>query len=166
MENDKPRKGRPTKGKGQIDQALREHRVIELRAQGYSFHQIAEAEHYADASAASKVFKSGMAKLIRPVADEVRELELERLDKFLLALWSKIEQGDPIAIDRGLKIMDRRAKYLGLDAPTKQQVEVTTYEGGTELDREVARLAQLLADSTGSGGKNSLDTSTGATVTD
>lgn len=166
MENDKPKKGRPTKGKGQIDQALREHRVIELRAKGYPFQQIAETEHYADASAAAKVFKSGMAKLIRPVADEVRELELERLDRFLLALWAKIEQGDPVAIDKGLRIMDRRAKYLGLDAPVKQQVEVTTFEGGSELDREVARLAQLLADTAGSGGANSLDTSTSKTVTD
>lgn len=107
-----------------------------------------------------------MGKLIRPVADEVRTLELERLDKFLLALWDKIEQGDPIAIDRGLKIMDRRAKYLGLDAPVKQQVEVTTYEGGSELDREVARLAQILADTAGGRVTGTVDSPTGATVTD
>lgn len=166
MENDKPQKGRPARGKGQVDQALREHRVIELRAKGYSFQQIADQEHYANASAASKAFKSGMGKLIKPVADEVRTLELERLDKFLLALWDKIEQGDPIAIDRGLKIMDRRAKYLGLDAPIKQQVEVTTFEGGSELDREVARLAQILADTASSGVTGTVDTPASTTVTD
>jgi hypothetical protein len=98
---------------------------------------------------------------MQPVADEVRTLELERLDRFLSYLWDKIEQGDPVAIDKGLKIMDRRAKYLGLDAPIKQQVEVTTFEGGTELDREVARLAQLLTNSTGGRITGTVDTPTG-----
>jgi hypothetical protein len=32
------------------------------------------------------------------------------------------EKGDPKLIDTMLKIMDRRAHYLGLDAPTKQEV--------------------------------------------
>jgi len=34
---------------------------------------------------------------------------------------------------------------MGLDSPTKVAAEVTSYEGGTEIDREVARLAELLA---------------------
>lgn len=61
-----------------------------------------------------------------------RSLELQRLDRLQVALWNKAlggkrEDGTVIAPDVGavhaiLKIMERRARLLGLDAP--QQVEV------------------------------------------
>jgi hypothetical protein len=43
-----------------------------------------------------------------------------------------------------LKIMDRRAKYLGLDE-TKVKHDVTIYEGGSEIDQRVKELAHLVA---------------------
>ena len=52
-------------------------------------------------------------------------------------------QGDIPAVNALLKIMERRAKLLGLDQPFKQQIEVTTYDGDT-IDSEVRRLAELL----------------------
>jgi hypothetical protein len=39
--------------------------------------------------------------------------------------------------------MERRAKLLGLDMPTKAQIEVTNYDTAT-IDSEVARLVALL----------------------
>ena len=151
--------GRPSKA-GKVDTLRRETKVMELRAQGWTWQRIADEVGYASASAAKTAFDNAIKRTMQPVADEVRTLELERLDRFLSYLWDKIEQGDPVAIDKGLKIMDRRAKYLGLDAPIKQQVEVTTFEGGSELDREVARLAQLLTDSASSRQSGTMDTPT------
>ena len=52
--------------------------------------------------------------------DELRELESARLDALQLAAWAKVEQGDLHAIEIVLKIMDRRAKLLGLYPVTKQ----------------------------------------------
>ena len=138
---------------------------MELRGQGWTWQRIADEVGYASASACKTAFDNAIKRTMQPVADEVRTLELERLDRFLSYLWDKIEQGDPIAIDKGLKIMDRRAKYLGLDAPIKQQVEVTTFEGGTELDREVARLAQLLSNATSSRVTGIVDTPASKTDT-
>ena len=46
-------------------------------------------------------------------------MELARLDAMLSALDDKIEAGDTKAIGTALRIMDRRAKYLGLDGPIK-----------------------------------------------
>jgi hypothetical protein len=46
----------------------------------------------------------------------------------LLALWPQVLKGNQGAIDRALRVMERRAKLLGLDAPTRQ--EVTGAEGG------------------------------------
>jgi hypothetical protein len=56
-------------------------------------------------------------------ADELRKMELERLDRLLLAVWGQAAKGNQGGIDRALKIMERRAKLLGLDAPTKVQQE-------------------------------------------
>ena len=44
---------------------------------------------------------------------------MERLDGLLLALAGPIKAGHLGAIDRALHIMERRARLLGLDAPTK-----------------------------------------------
>jgi hypothetical protein len=49
-------------------------------------------------------------------------LELERLDSFLVETWKQVIKGDLTAVDRVLKIMERRSKYLGLDAPEKRQI--------------------------------------------
>jgi hypothetical protein len=52
-------------------------------------------------------------------ADKVRTLELARLDAMLAGMWPGAIAGDGHAVDACLKLMDRRARYLGLDAPVK-----------------------------------------------
>ena len=47
------------------------------------------------------------------LADEVRRLELERLDQLQLGLWLKACKGDVSAVLGVLRIMQRRAKLLG-----------------------------------------------------
>jgi hypothetical protein len=48
-----------------------------------------------------------------------RALEVARLEMLQTGLWTKATNGDLDAIDRVLKIMDRRSKLLGLDQPTR-----------------------------------------------
>lgn len=56
-------------------------------------------------------------------ADEVREQELARLDLLMQKVMDRaMALGDPKDIEAVLKIMDRRAKYLGIET-TKIQVE-------------------------------------------
>lgn len=50
---------------------------------------------------------------------EYVSLENARLDRLLNSVWPKAIGGDQGAVDRVIKIMDRRAKLLGLDKPTK-----------------------------------------------
>lgn len=53
-------------------------------------------------------------------------LELSRLDDMMLGIWASARQGDLKAIDATLKIMERRAKLLGLDvSATSKQVSVS-----------------------------------------
>lgn len=56
--------------------------------------------------------------------DAVRRLEIERLDGWLIAANKKIAKGDVNAVHIALKIQERRARYLGLDAPAKQETTI------------------------------------------
>jgi hypothetical protein len=51
--------------------------------------------------------------------------------------------GDVPAGMQVLRIMERRAKLLGIDQPIRQQVEVISYDADG-IDSEVARLVRLL----------------------
>jgi hypothetical protein len=70
-------------------------------------------------------------------------------------------RGEVPAVMAVLKIMERRARLLGLDMPAKAQVEITHYDGNT-IDSEVERLVALLD----SGKTRSLDAPTSETGTD
>lgn len=103
----------------------RELRALELRKAGASYAQIAEvlgisrsAAHKAVARALDKVIAE-----VRENADRLRALELERLDHLSRELWRQALKGHLGAIDRLLKVMERRAKLLGLDAPTKADIQ-------------------------------------------
>lgn len=76
-------------------------------------------------------------------ADQLRDLQDERLNRLMAAAWNNAMQGDPAAIAAVLKIMERQSKLHGLDAATK--TELTGADGGairvspvTEADREQA----------------------------
>lgn len=61
--------------------------------------------------------------------DEWVASELERLAVAERAIWPQVERGKLVAIDRLLAIMDRRARYLGLDAnPTQNQQTTVTVQ--------------------------------------
>ena len=64
---------------------------------------------------------SALKQTLQEPADELRKLELERLDKLLLGVWPQAVRGNQGSVDRALRIMERRAKLLGLDAPVKSE---------------------------------------------
>lgn len=102
---------------------VKEHqrRALELRLTGMSHRAIAEALGVSDHTTIGKRVNTALKEITREPAEAVRDMELERLDRMLVAIWDKVAGGDVAALDRALKIQDRRARYLGLDAPTKTQ---------------------------------------------
>ena len=73
-------------------------------------------------------------------------MELHRLDKMTPKMMEFAVQGDTKAVDAVIKIMDRRAKLLGLDGPSKH--EHTGKDGGpieTKVDGDSARSALVEA---------------------
>jgi hypothetical protein len=94
--------------------------ALKLRKQGKSYQVIADELGWADPSGAQKAVKVALDRVTLEDAEDVKKMELARLDQMLDSLEWKISVGDYAAIDRALKIMERRARYLGLDAPDKQ----------------------------------------------
>ena len=106
----------------------RRRQALELRAAGYTFKDIADHLGYAGPSEAYRSVMAGLKMTLQEPADEVRKLEIGRCNRLLNAIWEKGIKGDYGAIDRILKILERRARYLGLDAPEKRAVVVATTE--------------------------------------
>lgn len=100
----------------------RQQQALELRRAGVGFQEIADEVGYASPSGAYKAVTTALKKTLQEPADEVRRLELERLDRLFRGVWEQATSGDTSALDRALKIMNRRAELLGLDAPEKHDV--------------------------------------------
>lgn len=95
--------------------------ALSLRRRGMTFERIGQ-EMGCSKQMAHNMVSRAMAELREKCHEEaaaVRELELQRLDEMFLVVFEQAEGGHLEAVDRALKIMDRRAKLLGLDAPAK-----------------------------------------------
>ena len=102
--------------------AEKQRQALELRKAGATYDQIAQTLGYTNRGNAYHLVHDALAMITREQAEDVLTLELERLDGMLLALWPKAKRGDHYAVDRVLKLMERRARYIGLDAPVSTQV--------------------------------------------
>ena len=112
--------------------------ALKLRRQGFSYRAIGQAIGISEARAA-RLCSRALARLERlqdGEALQLRALELERLDSWLLSLRGRLQAGEPKAIQAALQIQARRLALQGLPLAEMQ--------GGTrEEDRE--RDAQALA---------------------
>ena len=133
---------RPTVKNAEV--ADRERQALELRKAGASFQAIADKLGWADPSVAHKAVVRALANTIQQPADELRPLEAERLDRLLLAVWPDACNGDDRAINRALQIMGQRAKLLGLNAPTKVDVQADVRVDPAEIE-VVARIREWRA---------------------
>jgi hypothetical protein len=99
-------------------------------------------------------------------ASAVLRLELQRLDVLHKTLWKQAKGGDLKAIDRLLKIAERRAALLGLDIKRHEVKVDQTYEVNVsarideyanELDRLAAQQRALPCGAQGNGRRKSVD---------
>lgn len=133
----------------------REMQVLELRRAGWTWHRIAEQVGYADHSGAYVAYKRAIKRVMEQPVEELRTQELDRLDRLQVAAWTAAVKGDTKAILTILRIMERRAKLVGLDKPIKIEQEVTTWDGNESIDRAVRELALLLTTHNGDSGSES-----------
>lgn len=112
----------------QINIEDRRAKALELRKGGSSYRAIAKklgvevGTAYSDVNAALQ----SLTNMNTTSADELRMMEVERLDAMLLSISTQLKAGHLGAIDRALRISERRSKLQGLDAPMK--VEEVTWQ--------------------------------------
>ena len=127
--------------------------ALEYRKQGYTYEQIAEALGYKTAQGAYAAIQSALTRIIREPAQEVLQIELERLDAMFMRPFAAATSGDLMAIGACLNIMARKAKLLGLDAPTKVDNTIANKNGAPlttavvnmsneQMEAAAARLAE------------------------
>ncbi len=116
--------------RGRYAAAERRKQALELRKSGATYQVIADQLGYKTRDSARKAIYSALKDITRESAEDVRTLEIARLDALMLALWPKARQGNETSVDRILRIMERRAKLIGLDSPTK--IAPTTPDGQGE----------------------------------
>jgi len=110
----------------QINIEERRQQALDFRKAGYSYRDIGARLEVSHEQARRDV-EAALAALVadtKDSAEQLRQLELERLDMLTKALEPMAAVGNPGAVNSFLRVMERRAKLLGLDAPVKQDISV------------------------------------------
>lgn len=101
-------------------------KALQLRKGGASYDAIARQVGYTNRGSAHRAVMQELRDLPKDAAVETLQLEVERLDQMLLAYWPAVMKGHVRSGEIVVRLMERRAKLLGLDAPTLSKVEVVT----------------------------------------
>lgn len=108
----------------QSDIEARRQKVMSLRRSGFAIRDIA-TKLGISVGLAHKDIQDALNALQQQTLEigaSYRELELERIDRAMVALDAQVKKGDTQAVNTLAKLIDMRAKLLGLYAPTKQEV--------------------------------------------
>lgn len=140
--------------------AQRREKALQLRAQGYRYREIAEAVGYNDTSAAWNAVKQALDELRERTcdqADRYRILEDQRLDMLAAPLWQRLTRtvtdqrtGDETtepnyrAIDRLIRIAERRARLWGLDETDRHRQSADDAQAVADLTAAAASQEALM----------------------
>ncbi len=106
--------------------------VMRHRVDGKSFREIAELTGISRAHC-HRLAQAAMEELqvrTQTDAEAVVALELGRLDVAVAAIMLKVREGHMGAIDRLIRLSERRTRLLGVEGPTK--IAPTSPDGATE----------------------------------
>ena len=128
-----------------LAQLKRENRAVELRHQhAMTFASIARELGYETIAGAQKAYQRALKRIEHPAAEEYLQADLDRLDTMTEVYWQSAVTGNLRSADMVLRIMQKRADFLGLDAPKRVQAEVMNYDGHGSLDAEVIQIARII----------------------
>lgn len=128
LQRNRPQVSRPrsiSKSGSRILTQEKRRQALEFRKAGVPYHEIATRLGYYDASAARKAVMAAFGDVIQEPVQELKTLQVERLNHMLLMLWGKVQNGDERAIETTLRIMDKIDKLNGTEAASQVDVNVT-----------------------------------------
>lgn len=95
------------------DRAVRNQKALDLHLAGASYRTISEQLNISLGTAHTAV-KEALASRVSAVGSEMVDVELARLDAMLMGLWPDASKGNVHAVDRVLKIGERRTQLLAI----------------------------------------------------
>jgi hypothetical protein len=184
MTEETPGRGKSGRFERTIETAERDAEAARLKSRCLGYREIAEQLGFANEGSAYKAVQRALKAIVQEPAEEVKQLELERLDRMYHEVLAVLERqhvtvsngrvvtrqagyevdadGEPLrdgddklvpkyeevlddgpvlqAVDRLLRIQERRARYLGLDVATRVSVDAEN------LGREIGELLAGLGD--------------------
>jgi hypothetical protein len=132
---------------GRQVQAERRAQVMTLRLAGLPFNQIgAQLDPPVSAQRAHQLYLDALARVVKEPAEDVLKADLERLDLLWRAMLTRAAAGSARHAEVALRVLERRARMLGLDAPTRTVAKVSfTDDEEAQLDREIEALLAAAA---------------------
>lgn len=134
----------PAKAK-RIDRNRQLRDALELRKAGVPYATIAERLGWNSPQAAHKAVQKAMKQMVNDSVEEVKAIELERLNHLFMLAWAKAQNGDLRAIETAVRINERISAMRGLDAPRETNVKhsgVLVIDGEDE-DEYIASLSAI-----------------------
>jgi hypothetical protein len=136
--------GSPEEEAAEVVGHERDRQAAALRIAGLTYQQIADRLGYAGASGAYKAAERALfGEQVSETVDNLRQLEGARLDDLLVGLWVAARAGNVGAIDRVLKIMERRARLFGLDQGIEAPAAATGGAKVSSLDKARRKYARV-----------------------
>ena len=108
-------------GTTKMEAERQRYKMLELRLKGKTYRQIGEKLGCTAQNVHKEIQQAFKERPIENI-EEVRQLELDRLDRMIEPLEDNVNRGDVRHVEAMLKLMDRRAKLLGLNAPERLEI--------------------------------------------
>lgn len=106
-----------------VEEAELTRQCLELRVAGATLEEIGRVVDLHKSNVSRRI-KAALASIPAAGAEELRTMENQRLDRMQKAIWNQVRQGHLGAVDRAIKISERRARLNGIDAPQRLDLGV------------------------------------------
>lgn len=93
---------------------LKRSRAVELLAEGICYDEIARQVGFTNRGSAHRAVSKALSEREAEGVDELRAVELVRLDHLQAAVWARAMADDIRAVNTAVKIIGQRARLLGL----------------------------------------------------
>ena len=131
----------------QLSIQRRAEEAYRLRCKGSTWEEVARACHFRNGNVAASEVRIMLTKMQVRMDNESRveilNMEMDRLDSLQAAVWDQAMDGDYKAVDTVLKVMNHRAKLLGLDEAQPTNVTNTTILVSRDDERFVTQLKMI-----------------------
>ena len=97
--------------------ASRRVRAVELKTAGLTYEQIAVKLGYANRGTVYRLVSEALKAQTVEAVDQLRSLEVERLDRLQFGVWQKAMDGDVPSAILAVRVIMARCRLLGLDGP-------------------------------------------------